>query len=84
MNENTNPGVQVIENASLDDVRPGDHLTWERTDERGGLIYLERREGIAHFRDEGGDWRTKDGQWITHGEGKDITITIRRPVADGE
>ena len=78
------PNVKIIENATRDDVRPGDHLTWEWTDERGGLIYLERRGGTAHFRDEGGDWRTKDGQWITHGESEDITITIRRRIVSKE
>ena len=82
MKEQNEPNAQTIENATPDEVRQGDHITWERTDERGGLIYLERRGGTAHFRDEGGDWRTKDGQWITHGEGEGITLTIRRPVQD--
>lgn len=83
MNENTNPDVQVIENASLDDVRPGDHVVWEKTWVVRGVTCTEIREDVAHHLDSAGDWCNEDGMWITGGEGEGITITIRRPALKG-
>ena len=80
MNENTKTGVQVIENARLKDVRPGDHIIWEQTEVQHGRTRTVRREGIAHYRDQLGDWQTGDDGLITDGEGEDITLTIRRPI----
>lgn len=80
MNENTGLAVQVIENASLDDVRPGDHITWDDVEEEHGATCTLRRKGIAHHRDKWGDWETAEGGLLTEGEGEGITITIRRPV----
>lgn len=78
------PNVKIIENAYKSDVRPGDHVTWEKTRRMGGGTITERREGIAHHRDGDGDWWTKDGMWITCGEDPRVTITIRRTVASEE
>lgn len=88
MDELNNQNVKIINNATRDDVRPGDHLTWARTTEySGGVTVTERREGIAHERDWDGDWLTKGGLWITDGEGEGITLTIRPvqelPTEDG-
>lgn len=70
---------QTIENASLDDVRPGDYVVWEESSEEDrGVTRTVRREGIAHHRDISGDWCTEEDLWITDGEG--TTITIRRPI----
>ena len=80
MNENTNPDVKTIENATGDDVRPGDHITWEQTEVRKGVTRTVRREGIAHHRDSFGAWWTEDHGLITNGEG--IALTLRRPVQD--
>ena len=83
--ENEDPTVQTIENATCDDVRPGDHITWTRVKEIDGVIITERREGIAYHLDSEGDWWAQDGVWLTFGEGEGITLTIRRPAAqDGE
>ena len=79
MNENTGPDVQVIENARLKDVRPGDHVIWEAAEMRGGVTVTARREGIAHHRDKWGDWCTEGGVHITGGEGEGDTLTLRRP-----
>ena len=73
---------KIIENATRDDVRPGDHLTWERVTTAFGATYTTRREGIAHHRDARGNWSTEDGQRITAGMGGHITLTIRRPVQE--
>lgn len=78
----SDPTVKIIENARLDGVRPGDHLVWEHTREVDGVTTTVRREGVAHRRDEHGTWWTKDGMWITTGEVKDTTLTIRRTVQD--
>lgn len=83
MNEITpTPKVQTIENATLDDVRPGDHLDWEWTRVRNGVTITSQRVGIAYHRDSDGDWWAVEGGWLTQGEGKDITLTIRRPIQD--
>lgn len=58
MDELNTPNVKIIENAALDDVRPGDHLTWERVTTIDGVTITTRYEGIAHHRDEDGDWWT--------------------------
>ena len=71
--------VQVIEKARLDDVLPGDHITWECSREWRGADTYERREGIAACRYGNADWYTKDGMWITDSRQGD-TITIRRPI----
>ena len=83
MNENTNPGVQVIEDASLDDVLPGDDLTWEYTREVDGVTITVRREGVAGARYGDADWYTKDGMWITEANHAG-TLTIRRTVPVGQ
>ena len=80
MDEKNETAVQVIENATRADVRPGDHITWEQTEVRDGLTITTRREGIAHHRDSSDDWCTAESGWLTDGEGPGITITIRRPV----
>ena len=80
----SDPTVKIIENASLDDVCPGDHITWEVTETIRGLTNTARREGIAHHRDAFNNWRTKDGDCITlsEGESEGVTITIHRPIND--
>lgn len=83
MNEKNDPNVQIIENATRDDVRPGDHITWELNKRPDGATITERREGTAHHRDSFGDWWTDEGGvWLTLGAGEGVTITIRRPVQD--
>lgn len=82
MDELNTPNVKIIENAALDDVRPGDHLTWERVTTIDGVTITTRYEGIAHHRDEDGDWWTGEGMYITQGEGEGITLTIRRTVQE--
>ena len=83
MNENTNPDVKTIENATRDDVRPGDHITWTRVWERDGVAVKIIYEGIAHHRaDDDNDWWTKGGMYITNGEGDGTTLTIRRPTQE--
>ena len=72
--------VQVIENARLDDVRPGDHITWECSREWRGADTYERREGIAARQTTFGDWRAERGAYLTCGEGARTTLTIRRPI----
>ena len=78
----SDPNVKTIENASTDDVHPGDHLTRARVWETCGVTVTDRREGIAHHRNDEGDWYTKEGMWLTNSEGKDTTLTIRRTVQD--
>lgn len=74
--------VQVVENATRDDGRPGDHLTWEEVTTKGGVTRAVRHEGIAHHRDGDGDWCAEDGTWITLSDSDQagVTITIRRPI----
>ena len=82
--------VQIIENATRDDVEEGDYVIWEHVVEQGGVTFRRINEGVAYFRDEQqgaawlngrrGDWMTKRGVWITAGEGRGVTITIRRPT----
>ena len=76
------PNVKIIKNATRDDVRPGDHVTWEYTGAREGVTTFERREGIAHHRDSDGDWCAEGGRYITYSEGYGRTITIRRTVQE--
>lgn len=78
MNTHPDANVKVIENAARDDVRPGDHITWDHTRSRGGVNITAHREGVAYHRDENGDWWAEDGTLLTDGEGKNITLTIRR------
>lgn len=75
------PNMQTIENARLDDVLAGDRLTWTWVWERDGVTRTEIREGIAHHRNDAGDWCTKDGRWIASETGDGATLTIRRPTA---
>ena len=70
--------VQVIENARLDDVHPGDHITWECAREWRGATTYERREGIAARQTTFGDWRAERGADLTCGEGAKTSLTIIR------
>ena len=81
-NNTPTPRMQTITAATLDAGRPGDHISWEHTETFHGVTLTVRREGIAHHRDQEGDWCTEEGRWLTDGEGEDITLTIRRPVQD--
>ena len=76
------PNVKTIENATRDDVRPGDHIVWEQTEVRKGVTRTVRREGIAHHRDSFGAWWTEDRGLITNSEG--IALTLRRTVTSEE
>ena len=78
----SDPNMEIIEDARPGDVRAGDHLTRTRVWETCGVVVTDSREGIAHHRDEDGDWYTKDGMWITNGEDEYTTLTIRRPVQE--
>ena len=80
MSKTNETGFQVIENAARDYGRSGDYMIWEDTETRGGVIVTARREGIAHHRDQWGDWCTESGVHITGGEDESTTITIRRPI----
>ena len=82
MKEQNEPNAQTIENATPDEVRQGDHITWEETDTRKGVTRTVRREGIAHHRDSFGEWWTEGRGLITNCEG--ITLTIRRPALNGD
>lgn len=84
MDELNTPNVKIIENATRDDGRPGDHLTWEEVTTKGGVTRAVRHEGIAHHRDGDGDWCTEDGTWITLSDSDEagVTITIRRTVRE--
>ena len=82
MDELNDQNVKIIRNATRDDVRPGDRITWEEARVYHGVTAFQRHEGIAHHRDSSGDWCSKEGAWITCGDGEGITITIRRPVKD--
>ena len=82
MNEKNDANVKIIENATRDDVRPGDHLTWTRVWERDGVTAKTSWEGIAHRRGDDDDWWTKGGMYITNGEGDGTTLTIRRPTQE--
>ena len=72
--------VKIIENAALDAGRTGDHIVWEHTEAFHGVTRTVRLEGIAHHRDQEGDWCTEEGRWLTNGEDEGTTITIRRPI----
>ena len=78
MSEPNDANVQVIENAARDDVRPGDHIVWERVTTIDGATITARYEGIARYRDEGGDWWTGEGMYLTTAD--TATLTIRRTV----
>ena len=80
MSENTDHNMQVIENATRDDVRPGDHITWEQTWTVHDMTATQRREGVAHARDRDGDWYTERGAYITNYWASNGTVTIRRPI----
>lgn len=82
MSEPNDANVQVIENAARDDVRPGDHIVWERIQRPGGVTITTRLEGIAHHRDSSGDWHAENGIWLTDVESEDVTITIRRTIQE--
>lgn len=73
---------KTIENASWYDVRPGDHIVWEKEWRARGVVCIEHREGIAHHRDDDDVWCTEDGMWIAAGEGEGIDLTIHRPTND--
>ena len=54
LNTNTDHLVQIIKNARLNDIQPGDHITWMSAKKMGGLggvTSKKIREGIAHLRD---------------------------------
>ena len=82
MNTHHEPNVKIIENASPKDVRPGDHITWERVEEFGGATIYERREGIAYSGPPSGKWFTEAGVCLTDVAGEDFTVTIRRTVQE--
>ena len=75
--DNQNVQIQTIENAKRKDVLPGDHLIWTRTRHDGMITVTQQREGIAYHQDANGDWKNKEGAWITSGESE---LTIHRTL----
>ena len=75
--DNQNVQIQTIENAKRKDVLPGDHLIWTRTRHDGMITVTQQREGIAYHQDANGDWKNKEGAWITSGESQ---LTIHRTL----
>ena len=73
-----NERIITTDNAALGDVRPGDYIVWEWVMVHGGLTMTNRREGIASWRDQQGEWWTAEDMCITHGSGDEITLTIHR------
>lgn len=82
MDKKIEPNVKTIENAALDDVRAGDYLIRTRTKKYGDADITEIREGTARHRNDAGIWCTEGGMWLAFGEGKGITLTIRRHVRE--
>lgn len=72
--------VQIIENATEDDVRAGDHITWDHVSKEGDVTVTVRREGVAQRHDIDGHWRTEEGRGLTWGASWGATFTIRRPI----
>lgn len=79
MNESN---VKIIENATRDDVRPGDHIIWEQTWTVHDVTTTQRNEGVAHAHDRDGDWYTESGTYITNYWASNYTLTIRRTVQE--
>ena len=81
-----NPDIKVIECASESDIRAGDYVIWEESWDYRGVEGNRILRGIAHHQDETGEWRTKDGAWITDLENEECntTITIFRTTPTDE
>lgn len=77
---NADSDIQVIENASIDDIQAGDRVIHIQTMNYRGIINIGRREGIAHHLDERGIWCNEEGEWIICETEEDDTITIRRTI----
>lgn len=82
MSKKNEANVQVIENASPEDVRPGDYIAWETRHTGSGSTLTMRREGVARHRGAGGEWRTEDGGLLTEEEYENTALTIRRPITE--
>ena len=80
MNEQNDPNVQILENATPFEVDPGDYIIWEGKRDVNGVTVYERREGVAAYHDAFGDWKNENGAWITEGYWNGTTLTIRRPL----
>lgn len=78
--DDTDPNIQIIENATLDDIQEGDHVIHSETIYYSGVTTSGRREGVAHHKDEDGCWRTEEGEWIVDETDENDTITIRRAI----
>ena len=78
--DDTDPRIQTIENASIDDIQSGDYVIHAQTMNYMGITDSGQREGIAHHTDEDGDWRTEEGEWIICETNEGDTITIRRTI----
>lgn len=74
--------VKTIENATADDVQYNDRVVRKHTWESRGVIRTVIREGVAHYQDDGGNWRTKEGSLLTfdEGDGSNVTHTIIRII----
>ena len=88
MGKKIEPNVKVINNATRNDVRPGDRLLRRDVGQCGDVTVVETREGTASYRNVHGDWFSADDIWLTDGEGEGVTLTIRRaaqelPTEDG-
>ena len=78
--DDTDPNIQIIENATLDDIQAGDHVIHLEVLNYSGITVTGRREGIAHHLDKDGDWCTEEGEWIICETDEDDVITIRRAI----
>ena len=82
MSKKNETSVQIIENASSDDIQAGDYVIWSEASEYRGLTLTDLREGVAHHRNEFDEWCVEGGMWITGSEWAGSSITIRRPITE--
>ena len=81
MDKKNDPNMQIIENATEGDVRPGDYVIWETRHSGSGSTLTMRREGVAHHRGGCGEWRTDAGRLLTEDMRENTTLTIRRAAS---
>lgn len=68
--------VKTFEDARVADILPDDHITRTYTRVVDGVTFVTRREGIATHQNEGGEWCTKEGGWLTLRNDDDYDTTV--------
>lgn len=72
--------VEIIDNAKIGDVKPGDTIVWEMVTDENGVRVTICRTAVAAYIGDDGDWCNENGIWLHWLKNTSAKMTIHRSI----